>query len=456
MVPQLTSPRRRRKRALIMGAGGRDFHNFNVCFRDNHEYEVVAFTAAQIPFIENRIYPPELSGALYPNGIPILPESKLEEIIEKYEVDEVVLSYSDLVCEDVLLKMSRALAAGASFRVLGVKETMLQAQIPVIAVSAVRTGAGKSSVARKVVRILKERGLKPVVVRHPMAYGNLLEMKVQRIGCLEDLDKYTYTIEEREEFEWHIQEGTVVYAGVDYEAVLNELNKENFDIIVWDGGNNDWPFLKPDLHITVIDPTRPGHEIRSFPGLVNLIMADVALINKANLVDKDAIRQTLERVKSVNPRARVIIASSEVTVDKPELVRGFRVLVVEDGPSVTHGHLSFGAGYTAALKYQAAEIVDPRPYAVGSIKRVYEDYPHIGPVLPAMGYGPQQIRDLEETINRAVADAVVLGTPTDLSRYIRIKKPVVKVKYEIRELEGSLSEVVDDFLSRAGAGVRAS
>ncbi|MEM1508694.1 MAG: cyclic 2,3-diphosphoglycerate synthase [Thermofilaceae archaeon] len=452
-MPQLTTPCRRRKRVLIMGAGGRDFHNFNVCFRDNDEYEVVAFTASQIPFIENRVYPPELGGTLYPNGIPIFSESKLEEIIKKYGVDEVVLSYSDLVCEDVLFKMSRALAAGASFRVLGVRETMLHAQIPVIAVSAIRTGAGKSSVARKVVKVLRERGLKPVIVRHPMAYGNLREMKVQRISCLEDLDKYTYTIEEREEFEWHIQEGTVVYAGVDYEAVLNELDKEKFNVIVWDGGNNDWPFIKPDLHITVIDPMRPGHEIRSFPGLVNLIMADVALINKANLVDKNVIGQTLERIKTINPKAHIVIASSEVTVDNPELVRGYRVLVVEDGPSVTHGHLSFGAGYTAALKYHAAEIIDPRPYAVGSLKSVYEEYPHIGPVLPAMGYGPQQIKDLEETINRAVADAVILGTPTDLSRYTRINKPVVKVKYEIHELEGSLSKIINDFLDKVDNSV---
>lgn len=436
-----------------MGAGGRDFHNFNVCFRDNDEYEVVAFTASQIPFIENRVYPPELSGTLYPDGIPIFSESKLEEIIKKYEVDEVVLSYSDLVCEDMLFKMSRALAAGASFRVLGVRETMLRAQVPVIAVSAIRTGAGKSSVARKVVKVLRERGLKPVVVRHPMAYGNLREMKVQRISCLEDLDKYTYTIEEREEFEWHIQEGTVVYAGVDYEAVLNELNKEKFDIIVWDGGNNDWPFIKPDLHITVIDPTRPGHEIRSFPGLVNLIMADVALINKANLVDENIVGQTLERIKAINPKAHIVIASSEVAVDNPNLVYGCRVLVVEDGPSVTHGHLSFGAGYMAALKYRAAEIIDPRSHAVGSLKSVYEEYPHIGPVLPAMGYGPQQIKDLEETINRVVADAVILGTPTDLSRYIRINKPVVKVKYEIHELKGSLSEIIDDFLGKVDGGV---
>ena len=433
-----------------MGAGGRDFHNFNVYFRNNEEYEVVAFTAAQIPNIEGRVYPPELAGPLYPNGIPIYSEHELEKLVKELDVDEVVLSYSDLVCEDLLSKLSVALAAGASFKVLGLKDTMLKAGKPVIAVTAVRTGAGKSTTARKVVRVLKERGLKPVVVRHPMAYGDLVKMRVQRIARLEDIDKLTYTIEEREEFEWHVREGTVVYAGVDYEAILREIEREDYDVIVWDGGNNDWPFFKPDLHITVVDPLRAGHEVASFPGLVNLLTADVVVINKADQVDKETLDRVVENVKRVNKRASVVVAVSEVFVNDPAKIRGKKVLVVEDGPSVTHGHLSYGAGYVAAVKYGAAEIVDPRPYAVGSIRKVYEKYRHIGPVLPAMGYGSQQMKELEETINNVPADAVVLGTPTDLSRYLDINKPVVGVWYELREIEGSISEIIEKFVSKIG------
>lgn len=446
-----------RRKVLIMGAGGRDFHNFNVYFRDREEYEVVAFTASQIPNIDNRIYPPDLAGPLYPNGIPIYSGSMLEEIVKREGVEEVVLAYSDLVCEEFLEKVSRILAAGASFRILGVRETMLSSSKPVIAVTAVRTGAGKSTTTRKIVRLLKERGVRIVVVRHPMAYGDLAKMRVQKFSSIEELDKFTFTIEEREEYEWHLLEGTTVYAGVDYEAVLREIESGPYDVIVWDGGNNDWPFIRPDLHITVVDPTRPGHETRSFPGYVNLLMADVVVVNKANIVDARVLDEVLCRVKRVNPRARIVVAASEVTVDNPEVIKGRRVLVVEDGPSVTHGHMRFGAGYVAALKYEAGEVVDPRPYAVGSIKRVYEKYSHIGKVLPAMGYGAEQMEDLEETINRAPVDAVVLGTPTDLSRYLEINKPVVRVRYELREIKGSLASIIDEFLAKIGgksAGLR--
>lgn len=446
----------RPKRVIIMGAGGRDFHNFNVYFRGRREYEVVAFTASQIPNIDNRTYPPELAGPLYPGGIPIYPESQLEELIGKFDVEEVILSYSDLLCTDMLAKLSRVLAAGAHFRILSVKDTMLDSKKPVVAITAVRTGAGKSSTARRVVRLLRERGLRPVVVRHPMAYGDLTKMKVQKFSSLEDLDSLAYTIEEKEEYEWHILEGNTVYAGVDYEAVLREVEEGPYDVIVWDGGNNDWPFIRPNLYITVVDPTRPGHEVSSFPGLVNLLMADVVLVNKANMVSREIVDEVVRRVKRVNPRARVIIAASEVTVDRPEEVRGHKVLVVEDGPSVTHGHMSYGAGYVAAQKYGAAEVVDPRPYAVGSLRGVYAKYRHIGAVLPAMGYGEKQVKELEETINKVPADVVVLGTPTDISRYLRINKSVVRVRYEIRELEGSLAAVIDEFIAgiESSGGVR--
>jgi len=433
-----------------MGAGGRDFHNFNVYFRRRPEYEVVAFTAAQIPCIEGRIYPPELAGPLYPSGIPILSESELEKVIREFNVDEVVLSYSDLTCEDFLTKVSRVLAAGASFRVLGPNETMLKSSKPVVAVTATRTGAGKSTVSRYVVRILKREGLRPVVVRHPMAYGDLLAIKVQKASSLEDLDKVTFTIEEREEFEWHVLEGTTVYAGVDYEEVLREVEKGPFDVVVWDGGNNDWPFLKPDLHIVVVDPTRPGSEL-SFPGLVNLLMADVVVVNKVNAASAQVVESTVERVRSVNARAVVVKAASEVYLDRPDLVEGKDVLVIEDGPSVTHGHMPYGAGYAAAVKY-GGKVVDPRPYAVGSLRRVYEEYRHIGPVLPAMGYSLAQLRELEETINRVPADSMVLGTPTDLTRYVKVNKPAARARFELREDGGKLDKIVAEFAKRVKRG----
>ncbi len=437
-------------KVVIMGAGGRDFHNFNVYFRRRPEYEVVAFTAAQIPCIEGRTYPPELAGPLYPNGIPIFSESELERVVREFGVDEVVLSYSDLTCEDFLAKASRVLAAGACFRVLGPNETMLKSSKPVIAVTATRTGAGKSTVSRYVVRILKREGLRPVVVRHPMAYGDLLAIKVQRVSSLEDLDKVTFTIEEREEFEWHVLEGTTVYAGVDYEEVLREVEEGPFDVVVWDGGNNDWPFLKPNLHIVVVDPTRPGSEL-SFPGLVNLLMADVVVVNKVNVASAQAVESAVERVRSVNARSVIVKAASEVHLDRPDLVEGRDVLVVEDGPSVTHGHMPHGAGYAAAVKY-GGRVVDPKPYAVSSLRKVYEEYKHIGPVLPAMGYSPAQLRELEETINRVPADSVVLGTPTDLTRYMKLNKPVARVRFELREDGGKLDEIITEFARRVKLG----
>ncbi|MCS7104944.1 MAG: cyclic 2,3-diphosphoglycerate synthase [Thermofilaceae archaeon] len=436
----------RRRRVIIMGAGGRDFHNFNVFFRNRPEYEVVAFTAAQIPNIDGRLYPPELAGPLYPNGIPIYSETELPKLISEFNVDEAVLSYSDLLCEDVLMKMSIVLASGASFRVLGVRETMLNSEKPVIAVTATRTGAGKSTTSRYIVKLLRRHGLNPVVVRHPMAYGNLAAMKVQKISCLEELDRYTFTIEEREEFEWHVLDGTTVYAGVDYEAVLKEVEAGPFNVIIWDGGNNDWPFIKPDLHITVTDSTRPDH-VMSFPGLVNLLSADVIVVNKINVADENAVKNTVEKVKSLNRRAHVVMTASEITLDKPHLVKGRKVVVVEDGPSVTHGHMPHGAGYVAALKYEG-QIVDPRPYTVGSLKEVYEVYKHIGPVLPAMGYSERQMKEVEESINRVPADTVVLGTPTDLSRYMKLNKNSARVVFELRELDGSLTQIITSFIER--------
>lgn len=434
------------KRVIIMGAAGRDFHNFNVYFRNNPEYEVVAFTAAQIPNIAGRRYPPELSGPLYPNGIPIYPEEELSELIKKFKVDEVVLSYSDLKHEDVGHKYSTVLASGADFKLLGPKSTMLESRKPVIAVCAVRTGAGKSTVSRKVSRILRSLNVKVVAVRHPMPYGDLSKQVVQRFESIEDLDKYECTIEEREEYEPHIENGVVVYAGVDYGEILKRAEEEA-EIILWDGGNNDLPFYKPDLHIVVADPMRPGQEVNSYPGEVNLKLANVIVINKVSSASREAVEKVEENVKNANPRATIIKADSEVTVNKPELVKGRKVVVVEDGPSVTHGELPYGAGYVAALKYGAEEIVDPRPYAVGSIKRAYEEYKQVKEVVPALGYGKEQMRELEETLNRAEAEVVILGTPSLIARYLRINKPIVRVKFELKELtRPTLTEVLEDFV----------
>ncbi len=446
MPPHVTS---KRKKVIIMGAAGRDFHNFNVIFRDNPEYEVVAFTATQIPFIDNRVYPPELAGSLYPNGIPIYPEDMLEELIKKFGVDEVYLSYSDLRFNEVMDKASRVIAAGASFVLLGAEKTMLKSSKPVIAITASRTGAGKSTITRYVTRVLRKQGIRFVVVRHPMPYGDLKSSTVQRFASFEDLERYKCTIEEREEFEPHLAMGNIVYAGVDYEKVLRAAEEEA-ELIVWDGGNNDWPFFKPDLYITVVDPTRPDDVLGSYPGYVNVKLADVIVVNKINIVDESAVEKVKESVREVNKKATIVYTASELYVDAPEIIKGRRVVVVEDGPTVTHGSLSYAAGYNAAKQYGAKEIVDPRPYAIGSIAEAYRKYPHIGPVVPALGYSDMQMRELEETLNRIPADAIVLGTPSDLRRYLRLNKPAVKVSFEARDVsKPGLEEVLLDFINRS-------
>jgi len=427
---------------LIMGAAGRDFHNFNVFFRDNENYNVVAFTATQIPNIDGRIYPPELSGKLYPNGIKIYEEEELADLIKKYNVDEVVFSYSDVPFEYVMTKASVVNAAGVSFRLMGGEETMLKSSKPVISVLAVRTGCGKSQTSRKIVKLLQDAGKKVVAVRHPMPYGDLVKQKVQRYANLSDLDNYECTIEEREEYEPHIARGGVIYAGVDYEAILREAEKEA-DIILWDGGNNDMSFYKSDLTFTVVDPHRPGHELRYYPGNTSLRLADAVIINKIDSASTEGIAEVKKNIHDVNPNAVVIDASSPITVDKPELISGKRVLVVEDGPTLTHGEMKYGAGTVIAQKLGADEIVDPRPYTVKSITETYEKYPNIGILLPAMGYGDDQIRDLEETINKTDCDSVVIGTPIDLGRILKINKPSTRVMYELQELgTNTLSSVL--------------
>lgn len=416
-----------------MGAAGRDFHNFNVFFRDNENYEVVAFTATQIPNIEGRVYPSVLAGKLYPNGIPIYPESELSELIKKYKVDRVVFAYSDTPHEYVMHKASEAMAAGADFWLMGPETTMLKSKVPVISVCAVRTGCGKSQTTRRVVRILREMGKKVVSVRHPMPYGNLAEQIAERFATYEDLDKYHCTIEEREEYEPHIDLGAVIYAGVDYEKILREAEKEA-DIIVWDGGNNDLPFYKPDLKIVVADPLRPGHEKTYHPGETNFRMADVIVINKEDTAKFEDIEEIRKTAREINPDAIIIDAASPVYVDKGEEIKGKRVIVVEDGPTLTHGGMSYGAGYVAARKWGAKEIVSPYPYAVGSIKDTYEKYKQTREVLPAMGYSDTQIKELEETINKIPADLVIIGTPIDLRRVVKLNKPAVRVRYELEEI----------------------
>ncbi len=410
-----------------------EFHNFNVFFRNNPKYEVVAFTATQLPNISGRSYPPELAGELYPNGIPILDEDKLPEIVKKHKVSEVVLSYSDLLYEDVMTKASWTLSLGVDFKLMGTKNTMIKSNKPVVAVCAVRTGAGKSTVTRRVLQILKENGLKGVAVRHPMPYGDLRKQICQKYESLEDLDRHKCTIEEREEYEPIIRAGYTLYAGVDYEKILKEAETEA-DVVVWDGGNNDFSFYKPDLLIVVADPLRPGHELKSYPGEVNARMADVFVVNKVNVADRKAIEIVKKNLRSVNNRASIIEAESVISIDKPGLIKGKRVLVVEDGPTVTHGNLPFAAGYVAAERYGAAEIVDPKPYAVGSLKSAFEKFTHMKNVLPSLGYGSGQIKELEKTINAVVCDSVVLGTPSDLMNFMKINKPYAKIKYELKEL----------------------
>jgi len=438
----------RKTRVVIMGAAGRDFHNFNVYFRNNDAYEVVAFTATQIPGIEERVYPPELAGPNYPKGIPIRPEEELPELIKKYGVDQVVFAYSDVSHEYVMHRASIALASGADFRLMGPSTTMLKAKVPVVSVCAVRTGSGKSQTSRRVSKILKAKGYRVVVVRHPMPYGDLKKQVCQRFATFEDLDKYDCTIEEREDYEPHIANGIVVYAGVDYEKILREAEKEA-DVIIWDGGNNDIPFYKPDLHIVVVDPHRPGHELRYHPGETNLRMADVVVVNKVDTADPKNVETVLQNVEKVNPKAVVIKAASPITVEDPELIKGKRVLVIEDGPTLTHGGMSYGAGTIAAKKIGASEIVDPRPYAVGSIAEAYKKYPQLGPLLPALGYGEHQIEELERVINAISCDTVVIGTPTDIRRILTINKPTVRVKYELQEVS---SPTLEDVLAERFPG----
>ncbi|RCK76930.1 MAG: hypothetical protein ANABAC_3355 [Anaerolineae bacterium] len=420
-------------RILIMGAAGRDFHNFNVFYRDNPDVEVVAFTATQIPNIEGRLYPPELAGARYPQGIPIYPESDLVELIREKQVDQVVFAYSDVPHEYVMHKASQVLAAGADFALLGTRHTQLKSSKPVVAVCAVRTGSGKSQTTRRVSKILRQMGYRVAAIRHPMPYGDLVKQTVQRFADYSDLDKHQCTIEEREEYEPHLDNGLIVYAGVDYERILRQAEQE-VDIILWDGGNNDLPFYKPDLHIVVADPHRPGHERTYHPGEANARAADVFVINKVDTADPQAVIQVRNSLRELNPNAIVIEAASPLFVEDPSAIRGKRVLVIEDGPTLTHGEMAYGAGWVAAQRFGAAEIVDPRPYAVGSIKATFEKYPTTGAVLPAMGYGEQQTRELEETIRRADVDLVIVGTPIDLSRVLHLDKPYQRVRYELQEI----------------------
>ena len=422
-----------RIRVLIMGAAGRDFHDFNVFFRDQECYEVVAFTATQIPNIEGRLYPPELAGPLYPQGIPIFPEDDLEELIATEGVDQVVFAYSDVPHEYVMHKASQVLAAGADYRLLSAKHTMLESTKPVVSICAVRTGCGKSQTTRRVSDILQAMGKKVVAVRHPMPYGDLVAQACQRFANYEDLDRYDCTIEEREEYEPHIDRGVVVYAGVDYERILREAEK-GADVILWDGGNNDLPFFKPDLHLVLTDPHRAGHELLYHPGEANLRLADVVVINKIDTADLSDVATVRENVRSINPEAIIVEAASPITVQNPEAIRGKRVLVIEDGPTVTHGDMAFGAGIVAARRFGAAEIIDPRPFAVRSIRDTFQKYPATGPLLPAMGYGLEQRRDLEETISRTPADLVLIGTPIDLRRVVNIRQPSQRIGYELQEI----------------------
>ncbi|MDM7275992.1 MAG: cyclic 2,3-diphosphoglycerate synthase [Thermoprotei archaeon] len=417
-------------------------------FKDNPDFKVVAFTSTQIPGMEGRVFPPELAGSLYPKGVPIVSEERLEELIREHHVDVAVLSYSDLTYNNVGAIISRVLASGASFMILGPKDTMLKSRKPVIAVTAVRTGAGKSSVSRRVARILSSKGFKVAPIRHPMAYRDLKSSVAEKFETMEDLDLKNVTVEEREEYEHYVKIGLKVYSGVDYRAVLSMAESEA-DIILWDGGNNDWPFIEPDYSIAVADAMRPGQEIRSFPGEVNVRMADLVVINKADQAPRDSIEAIKKNVKSLNEKARISVARSEVFLKDPEAVKGKRVVVVEDSPTVTHGEAAYGAGYVAALKYGAREIVDPRPHAVGVIAEMYKMYPHMGKVVPSTGYTESQLRDLEETLRRVPADVIVSGSPIDLDRLIKAGKPIVRAYYEVEIVEGpTLEEAVEEFLER--------
>lgn len=434
-----------------MGAAGRDFHNFNTLYRDNNTVEVVAFTATQIPDITGRKYPAALAGKLYPKGISIYDESELLSLIAKHEVEEVVFSYSDVSHQYVMDKAAHVMAAGARFALEGGRPTMITSKKPVVAVCAVRTGSGKSQTTRKVAQVLQSMGKKVVAIRHPMPYGDLTKQVCMRFATMKDLDKYNCTIEEREEFEPHIASGVTVYCGVDYEVIIREAEREA-DIILWDGGNNDMPFYKPDLHITVVDPHRPGHELTYYPGENNLLMADVCVINKIDSATPDNVQIVRNNILKYNPKAVIIEAASPISVDRSEMIRGKQVLVVEDGPTLTHGEMVYGAGVVAARRFGAAGLVDPRPYTVKSITATFEKYPNIGTLLPAMGYGDSQMKDLEETINKTKCDLVLIATPIDLSKLINIKKPVLRVYYDLQEIgTPNLNTVLEKFLGGNGS-----
>ena len=440
-----------KKNVIIIGAAGRDFHNFNTYYRGNEDYNVVAFTAAQIPDIDGRKYPAELAGDLYPDGIPIYAEEDLPKLIKDLKVDDCVFSYSDVTYHKVMEMSAIVNAAGANFVLLGPKDTMVKSTKPLIAVGAVRTGCGKSQTSRRVIELLMEKGLKVVAVRHPMPYGDLVIQKVQRFATVEDLAKHKCTVEEMEEYEPHVVRGNVIYAGVDYEAILRaaENDPDGCDVVIWDGGNNDFPFYVPDLNMTVVDPHRPGDELNYYPGEVTLRLADVAIINKMDTAGPEAIQQVRDNIAEVAPNAIVIDGASPIKVDDPSLIKGKRVLVVEDGPTLTHGGMKLGAGTVAAKKFGAAELIDPRPYTVGKLSETFAIYPNIGTLLPAMGYSDQQLKDLETTINNTDCDTVVIGTPIDLNRLIKIDKPNTRVYYDLQEIGNpNLKEVLDDFVEK--------
>ena len=436
-------------KVIIMGAAGRDFHNFNVVFRRNPHYRVMAFTAAQIPNIAGRRYPSALAGKLYPYGVPIHPEEELEALIHEHDVDEVVFAYSDVSYDDVMHQASRVMACGADFRLLGPDSTMLRTKKPVVSICAVRTGCGKSPVARRVAAMLRERGLRVVVVRHPMPYGDLVKQAVQRFESFDDLTKADCTIEEREEYEPHLEQGVVVFAGVDYERIL-PLAEDEADVIVWDGGNNDFPFVVPELEIVLVDPHRAGHEHRYFPGEINALRADILVLTKLDTAESAQVDAVRRSVRDLNPRAVVVETAMPQTVTPSDALKGKRVLVVEDGPTLSHGGMSFGAGTVAARQAGAAGVVDPRPYAVGSLREAFATYPHIGAALPAMGYGPQQLHDLEETIRRIPCDIVAIATPIDLGRLVAIRQPTCRVRYDVQEVgEVTMQQAMTSFLEKA-------
>jgi len=443
-----------KKKVIIIGAAGRDFHNFNTYYRNNEAYEVVAFTVAQIPDIEGRKYPAELAGDLYPKGIPIEAEEDLTQLIHDLQADDCVFSYSDVPYQHVMTVGARVNAAGANFVLLGPKDTQIKSSKPVISVGAVRTGCGKSQTSRRIIEILMAKGLKVVAIRHPMPYGDLVAQKVQRFAALSDLDKHNCTVEEMEEYEPHVERGNVIYAGVDYEAILRaaEQDPDGCDVILWDGGNNDFPFYISDLHITVVDPHRPGHELRYYPGNITLRMSDVVVINKMDSADAQDIETVRRNIAGECPGALVVDAASTLDVDDPEVIQGKRVLVVEDGPTLTHGGMKIGAGVVAARKFGAAGFVDPRPFTVGRLSETFRIYPEIGVLLPAMGYGEEQLKDLETTINNSDCDAVVIGTPIDLSRIIKIRKPHTRVYYNLQEIgRPNLVTILEEFVNQSAS-----